>query len=128
MKKTKLKVIITLLFIVIVTIGLAISYRASYLQTLEIGEEYLDVFYANVKYKYQVMGFNFILFFIILFIENKIIKNGLKPFFKDENKEMPKLANKSISFILTGLISLIITSLFIEKIVLFMNSIWVGTQ
>ena len=77
MKKTKLKVIITLLFIVITTIGLAISYRASYLQTLEIGEEYLDVFYTNVKYKYQVMGFNFILLFIILLVENRIIKNGL---------------------------------------------------
>ena len=128
MKKTKLKVIITLLFIVITTIGLAISYRASYLQTLEIGEEYLDVFYTNVKYKYQVMGFNFILLFIILLVENRIIKNGLKPFFKDEKKEMPKLANKSISFILTGIIALIITSLFTEKIMLFMNSIWVGTQ
>ena len=128
MKNTKFKVIVTLLFVIIVTIGLAVSYRATYLQTLEIGEEYLEIFYTSVKYKYQVMGFNFILLFIILFIENIIIKNGLKPFFKDEKKEMPKLANKSISFILAGLISLIITSLFTEKIILFINSIWVGTQ
>ena len=127
MKKTKLKVIITLLFILIVTIGLAVSYRASYLQTLEIGESYLDVFYANIKIKYQVMGFNFILFFIILFIENKIIKSGLKPFFKDENKDMPKLANKSITFILSSIISIVITALFTEKIMLFMNSILIGT-
>ena len=121
MKNKKIKIIITLLFIIIVTTGLAISYRASYLQTLEIGSEYLDVFYTNVKYKYQIMGFNFILFFIVLYIENKIIKSGLKPFFKDENKEIPKLANKSISFIFSSLVSLIITSLFTDKMILFMN-------
>ena len=128
MKKTKIKVVITLLFIIIVTVGLAISYRASYLQTLEIGKEYLDVFYTNAKFKYQIMEFNFILFFIILFIENKIIKSGVKPFFKDENKEMPKLADKSISFIISGIIALVISPLFIDKLNLFMNSIWVGTS
>lgn len=128
MKKNKFKIVITLLFILVVTIGLAISYRSSYLQTLEIGENYLEVFNTNIKYKYQVMGFNFILFFTILFIENKIIKSGLKPFFKDENKEMPKLANKSVSFILTAIISLIISPLFTDKLVLFLNSIWIGTS
>ena len=128
MKKTKLKVIITLLFISIITVGIAISYRASYLQTLEIGKEYLDVFYTNAKFKYQIMGFNFILFFTILFIENKIIKSGLKPFFKDENKQIPKLADKSISFIISGIIALVISPLFIGKLTVFMNSIWVGTS
>ena len=87
MKKNKFKIVITLLFILVVTIGLAISYRSAYLQTLEIGENYLDVFNTNIKYKYQSMAFNFILFFIILLVENLIIKTGLSPFFRDENKE-----------------------------------------
>ena len=128
MKKNKWKVIITLLYIIIVSIGIYISYRSSYLQTLEIGEGYLDVFYTNMKYKYQVMAFNFILFFVIFIIENIIIKHGLKPFFKDENKEIPKLINKSISFILAGILSIAITSLFTNKIIMFMNSIWIGTS
>ena len=126
-KKKKLKFIISILFIIIAIIGIFISYRSSYLQTTEIGTDYLDVFYTNVKYKYQVMGFNFILFFIMLYIENKIIKSGLTPFFKDEKKEIPKFANKSIAFILAGVISIIITSLFTDKIILFINSIWIGT-
>ena len=128
MKKNKFKIVITLLFILVVTIGLAISYRSAYLQTLEIGENYLDVFNTNIKYKYQAMAFNFILFFIILLVENLIIKNGLSPFFRDENKEMPKLANKSISFILSVIVSLVVSSLFTDKIILFMNSIWIGTS
>ena len=127
MKKNKFKIVITLLFILVITIGFAISYRAAYLQTLEIGENYLDIFYTNIKFKYQVMGFNFILLFVILFIQNIIIKSGLKPFFKDENKEMPKLANKSITFILSVTITIIITSLFTDKILLFINSIVTGT-
>lgn len=126
-KKKKLKFIISILFIIIAIIGIFISYRSSYLQTTEIGTDYLDVFYTNVKYKYQVMGFNFILFFIMIYIENKIIKSGLTPFFKDEKKEIPKFANKSIAFILAGVISIIITSLFTDKIILFINSIWIGT-
>ena len=128
MKKNKFKIVITLLFILVVTIGLAISYRSAYLQTLEIGENYLDVFNTNIKYKYQAMAFNFILFFIILLVENLIIKTGLSPFFRDENKEMPKLANKSISFILSVIVSLVVSSLFTDKIILFMNSIWIGTS
>lgn len=127
-KKSKWKVMITLIFIVLVAVGMYMSYRATYLQALEIGEEYLDIFYTNMNYKYKIMAFNFILFFIIIFIENIIIKKGLKPFFVDEKKEMPKLPNKSLAFILAGIVSLVISSLFTQKLILFMNSIWIGTQ
>ena len=126
-KKSKLKIMLVLLFIIIVAAGMYMSYRTNYLQTLEIGEEYLDVFYTNVKYKYTIMAFNFILFFIIIFIQNIFIKKGLKSFFEDEKKEMPKLPHKSIAFILAGVISLLISSVFIEKYMLFTNSIWLGT-
>ena len=64
-KKSKWKVIITLIFIILIAIGMYMSYRATYLQTLEIGEEYLDVFYTNMNYKYKIMLVNFALFFII---------------------------------------------------------------
>lgn len=125
-KKNKLKMIIVLLFIVLVALGMWMSYRAGYLQTLEIGEEYLEVFYTNIEYQYKIMAFNFILFFVLILIENLLIKKGLKPFFQDEKKEMPKLANKSLAFILAGIISLVISSMFTEKLMLFVNSIWLG--
>ena len=127
-KKSKWKVIITLIFIILIAIGMYMSYRATYLQTLEIGEKYLDVFYTNINYMYKIMTFNFVLFFVIIFIENLIIKKGLKPFFIDEKKEMPKLPNKSLAFIIAGIISFIISSLFTEKLILFVNSIWTGMQ
>ena len=85
-KKSKLKFAIVILFTVVIAIGMWMSYRANYLQTLEIGERYVEIFKTNMDYKYKIMAFNFILFFVIIFIENLIIKKGLNPFFKDENK------------------------------------------
>ena len=75
-KKSTLKIIVVLLFIILVALGMYMSYRTDYLQTLEIGEEYLDVFYTNMQYKYKIMIFNFILFFCIIFFENILIKKG----------------------------------------------------
>ena len=74
-KKSRFKIAIVVLFIIITAIGIYVSYRSNYLQTLEIGEEYLDVFYTNMKYKYTIITFNFVLFFAVIFIENILIKN-----------------------------------------------------
>lgn len=126
-KKNRLKIIITVLFILVIILGMFIYFRASYLQTLEIGKEYLDVFNTNMNYKYKVLLFNFVLFFVLIFIQNLIIKRGLKLFFKDEEKEMPKLSNKSIALIISSILALVVSSLCTEKLILFMNSIWTGT-
>ena len=72
-KKSKLKFAIVILFTVVIAIGMWMSYRANYLQTLEIGERYVEIFKTNMDYKYKIMAFNFILFFVIIFIENLII-------------------------------------------------------
>ena len=125
---TKIKTLLVLVFIVLAAIGMYMSYRAEYLQTLEIGEKYLEVFHTNMNYKYRIMLLNFLLIFVILFVENLIIKSGLKPFFLDEKKEMPKLPNKSLAFVLAGLISFIISPMISERMILFTNSIWTGVN
>lgn len=126
-KNSKLKFILVLSFIIIVSIGMYMSYRTNYLEILEIGEEYLNIFYTNLRYKYKIMGLNFLIFFATLFIENVIIKKGLKPFFADEKKEMPKLPNKSIAFVLAGIITFVVSPIMTEKIMLLNNSITIGT-
>ena len=54
-KKNKIKIVTVLIFAILIAIGMWMSYRATYLQTLEIGEEYLNVFYTNMNYKYKIM-------------------------------------------------------------------------
>ena len=51
------------------------------------------------------MGISFIILSVILYLTNKGIKKGLKPFFDQEKKEMPKLPNKSITLIPVSKIS-----------------------
>lgn len=95
--------------------------RAEYLEYKEIGQQYVKVFWTNVKYKYITMLVNFIIIFISTFITTKIIHRGLKAFFKDDNKEPIKMPNKSISFIIAILSSLVINFFVGDKIILFFN-------
>lgn len=130
MEKTKkiklIKMLSVILFIIIFILCTFISYRAEYLQILEIGEEYLSVFNTNNEYKIRLFLASFIILFLIISIANSSIKKGLKVFFDDEKKEMPKLPNKSIAFIISVIGSVIITALSLEKTMLFFNSTWFG--
>ena len=132
MEKTKnmkkIKVISVIIFLLIFLICSYVSYRTEYLQILEIGEEYLAVFEQRNEYKLKIFLFNFLLIFISFFINNLLIKKGLKTFFDDEKKEMPKLPNKSIALIGTAILSIIATAIMFEKVVLFLNQAWFGVN
>ena len=59
-KLKKIKIIAVIAFIVLFAICSYISYRADFLQVLEIGEEYLSVFNQRNEYKIKLFAFNFI--------------------------------------------------------------------
>ena len=118
--KTRTKIVLTA--IVLFAIIILIIGRANYINIMEIGENYLDVFTKNLKYKLYIGIINFVLIFTSICITNGLIKKGLKKFFEEEKKEMPHLPNKSLALI-GGLIAAIITpNIFLEKIILFTNS------
>jgi len=125
-KIKKIKIIAVITFIILFTLYSYISYRSEYLQILEIGEEYLGVFNKNNEYKNIMFFSSLIILFFIMYILNNIIKKGLKAFFDDEKKEMPKLPNKSIAFIIAALGSWILTSALLDKTILFLNTTWFG--
>ena len=130
MDKTKkikiIKMILVISFIILFALYTYISNRAEYLEISEIGEQYLSVFYTNKEYRIKIFLTCFIVLFLVTTIANRDIKKGLKVFFDDEKKEMPKLPNKSIAFILAVIGSGIITSLSFEKTMLFINNTWFG--
>lgn len=121
-KKSRTRMYIVLLFIAIVAIVGYVIYRGEYLEILEIGEEYISIFWQNVNYTAITFGINFIVLFIIIYINNNRIKNALKPFFESEKKAMPKLPNKSISFILSVIVSAITTEIILNQYMLFTNA------
>ena len=68
-KKSRTRMYIVLLFILLVAIVGYVIYRGEYLEVLEIGEQYLSIFWQNVNYTAIAFIINFILllFCYILF-------------------------------------------------------------
>lgn len=121
-KKGKKRKWIVLSFLLIAVIVLYVIYRGEYLETLELGEQYLSVFWQNLTYSFTTFGITFILLYFILYMTNRSIKKGLTPFFEQEKKPMPKLPNKSIALIVAIIISFVTTNMIMEKLMLFINS------
>ena len=117
-KKSKVRMIIVLLFIAIFAIGSYINLRGTYLQYKELGENYIQAFETNLKCKYIIFGINFIVLYIIMYFTNRGIKKRLKPFFEKENKEMPKLLNKSISLVASVVISTLVSNTLMKQFLL----------
>ena len=117
-KKSKTRMIIVLLFILVFAILTFINLRGTYLQYKELGENYVQVFFTNLSYKYVIFGVNFVILYLLIYFTNRGIKKGLKTFFEKENKEMPKLLNKSISFVISVIVSTLVSNILMKKILL----------
>lgn len=125
MKEKEKKIIsrrlIVILFFIIYALIIVISSRSEYLQYKEIGEQYVSIFFKNLKTKYLVFLITFCISYILIFLSNKFTRNALKDLFEKDKKEMPKLPNKSISFIVSVIIAFIAQITLTEKFLMFTN-------
>ena len=113
---------IVLTFLIIALIVIYAFYRGEYLETIELGEQYLSVFWQKLTYQFATFTVSFVLLYFLIYITNNRVKRGLKPFFEEEKRSMPKMPNKSIAFILAIIIGFITTNIVTEKLMLFVNS------
>lgn len=127
-KSSKSRKIIVLLVILAFVVVTGISLRAEYLNYLEIGEEYIAVLYQKIQNKYMVLGVTFAISYIYIYIINKFIIKGLKKFFDEEKKEMPKLPNKSLSLVISLLTGILAASILSDKLAIFNNAGEFGTS
>ena len=107
MKQNKKRIILVISFLILFAIYAFIAIRGEYLQILQIGSNYISVFEQNLKYKIGFVLINFLILYVSTFTITKIIKKGLKKFFDEDKKEVPKLPNKSISLIIGVIVSII---------------------
>ena len=121
-KSITTRMALVILFIIIFAVITYVQLRGSYLEYLELGEQYTSVFYTNLIYKYSIVAINFIILYIVIYFTNRGIKKGLKPFFEKENKQMPKLLNKSLALVISAIVSIAVASAFMQKLMLFINS------
>jgi len=127
-KKSKKRFFIVIAVAFIALTVAYVMFRGTYLETLEIGEKYITAFWQNIKYAAITVIINFGIIYFMFYITNIRIRNGLKEFFDQENKEMPKLLNKSISFIIAIIVSAATSSFIMEKLLLCFNSAQFGIQ
>ena len=118
-KKTKrLRTKIVLLISLIVLIVGYIYFRGNYIEIKGIGENYLSIFKTDFIYTAITFIINFIFLFLSFYFTNKTLKKGLKVFFDDEKKEMPKFPNKSVSFIIALIGSILSSRMLLNNILL----------
>lgn len=127
-KKSKTRIILVLLFLLLFAGISYIELRGSYLEYLELGQNYTNIFYTNLTYRYGIMAVNFVILYFILYCTNRGIKKGLKPFFEKEKKEIPKLPNKSLALVISALVSFVTSSALMQKIMLIANGTSFGIQ
>lgn len=112
-KKTRRKLVLAVLLIAMIIIY--IVERGEYLEIKEIGENYIPMFWQNIKYRGITAIVNFLVIFALTYFTTAKVKKGLKVFFEDEKKTMPKLPQKSISFIFATLVTIFTTGMIVEK-------------
>lgn len=127
-KKNKTRMILVLLFLLLFAGISYIELRGSYLEYLELGQNYTNIFYTNLTYRYGIMAVNFVILYFILYFTNRGIKKGLKLFFEKEKKEIPKLPNKSLALVISALVSFVTSSALMQKIMLIANGTSFGIQ
>ena len=128
MKKNRRRTILVILCLIAFAIYMGISLRGEYLQTLEIGEKYLSVFWQNTKFKFEVGIINFIVLYFATYLTTRFIRRGLKKFFDEEKKEIPKLPTKSISMIFAIIATIATSSFLTEKAMIALNTAYFGTN
>lgn len=121
-KSTNIRKIIVLAFILLTLITIYVMFRGRYLELLEIGEKYTNIFWKEISYTSTAFGINALILFFMIFFTNLKIKKGLRKFFDEEKKEIPKLPNKSIALIFSIIISAVTTPLVLKKFMLCFNS------
>ena len=121
-KISKTKKWVVLIFLALVLIVTYVNYRGEYLEILELGENYLSIFWQNSTNYLITFVVNFIAIYLLIRITNKRIKKGLIPFFEKEKKTMPKMPNKSIAFIGAIIVSFVISGTVLEKFMLCINA------
>ena len=73
-KNSKKRMIIVSIVFVIALIVAYVLFRGTYLETIEIGEQYISVFWQNIKYTTITFIINFLTIYFMIYITNTKIK------------------------------------------------------
>ena len=121
-KKFNIRMILVVIFILIYAIFNYCNIRGEYLYNLELGPQYVEKFMQTLEYNVIIFCISFIFLFLLFFIITIFIKKGLKKFFIEEKKDMPKLPNKSLALVISAILTILVVPEISSKIILAINA------
>ena len=121
LKRVVSRRIIVGFFLILYAFIILISARSEYLQYKEIGSQYVSIYEKNIRTRYLILGSSFVISYLIIYFANRGLKSSLKDVFDKEKKELPRLPNKSIAFIVSVIVAFIAQLLLTEKFLMFKN-------
>ena len=127
-KNSKTRMLLVIAFLFIFAIISYVQLRGSYLEYLELGQEYTNIFKTNMTYRYVTMLALFVILYLVIYLTNRGIRKGLKVFFEKENKKIPKLPNKSLALVISAVVSFFTSSAIMQKIMLATSNASFGIQ
>lgn len=99
-KLRTIAMIIFALFAIIFAIGTFVGLRIEYLEYMEIGENFVSVFWTNIKTKGILMLISSVVIYVAIYLTNIFIRRGLKNICVKENASYLKTPNKSLAIII----------------------------
>ena len=123
-KKSKVpwRTLAVIAFLLIFILCTLVSIRVKYLNVRQVGENYTSVLVTDLKNTYTIAISVFLIVYLVIYINNKVIKKGLKKFFDEDNKPLPKLPNKSLALVGGILASIIVPNIIGKQYAMFINS------
>ncbi len=121
-KKINVRMMLVLIFILVYAFFVYCNIRVEYLYNLELGSQYVEKFMQTLWYNVKISCISFVILFTLFYIVTVFIKKGLKKFFIEEKKEMPKLPNKSLALVISAVLTILVVPEISSKIILGLNA------
>ncbi len=126
-KHIKLRTIVMIIFAILVTIFAICGYiglKTEYMQYKEIGDNFVNVFWTDLKTKAVVMAVAFVFIFFAIYITNIFIRKGLKKICDKEHVMYVKTPNKSLAVIIATIGSYVFANKVTATVLSFLNATW----
>ena len=69
--KHKTRKYLVILFLIVYALINYVQLRGSYLEYMELGENYISIFRTNLVYRYSIMAINFVILYFIIYMTNR---------------------------------------------------------
>ena len=126
-KSIKLKTLAMIILLIAVLVYAAYGYinlKIQYLEYKEIGDNFVDIFWTNLKIQAIIFIVTFVVTFIVFYITNIFIKRGIKNICERQDSKYVRTPNKSLAVVISLLLAVMFSTTSYQTVLEFLNATW----